>query len=118
MGYKTYTCEQCHKTFYQPTAIYHGDDKDPPAGMMRGWSTRFCSRACKKEWEKAHPGQSADSCSEKVLKLPFVLTWWVFVKGCKCIWWCCKNKWVWTIFSCGFSYLSYRILKAIYEKDE
>lgn len=87
---------------------------------------------CVSCWRAAHPGELTkhEKNGQDILKLIKWITigpFWLLWKLRKPIGWCCRkigricwvvgmNKWCWTIFSGGFAWLAYRLLKYVYEK--
>lgn len=94
----------------------HDDSKEYPS-LPEGYNKRFCSRACRKEWEAAHPGKSGADDRQKMWgfigKLLFV---WPFMLFWKAGVFCVTNKYMVTIFSAGFSWLIYKYLCKVYKK--
>lgn len=122
--YDIHNCEECHSRFCIRNSITHhgGYEQPEDSGLPIGYSSRFCSKACKEAWAEKHPGQNPDSIDERIgkgcLKLVFVwpckLTWLCIKWSCILSWRIMKNKWCWTICSCGMSWVAWKILDKIY----
>ena len=130
---KTTRCEQCHQSFWYKTGGRSIQEQPAPWGIPEGqYNARFCSKACAKEWEATHPGQSSLDGSQKAalgclmfaLKIPKLL-----FKAAKAVfrglWKVAKfflrlvfNKYVLTIFTAGISYFVWKGLNAVYAKKE
>ena len=93
----------------------HGHDWKDTTTYPKGL---YCSPECAHSIDPFLPihqvGWTA-GCFLANLKSPFTISWWIAKKGCKLAWKLAKNKWVWTIFSCGLSWVAWRMLCAIYE---
>ena len=127
MGISKCSCEQCGKAFYIGNNNYNwrdGLDKQDKfeaslAGYVEGtYNSRFCSKVCAKAWASEHPGKSTQTFGTRIilgtLLLPFKLIWMICKFFIKCAVKILKNKWFWTISTCGFSYLTWKILNSIY----
>jgi len=95
--------------------------KDPDAGA-------YCSESCYNSHtteaeRKSHA--SSDKLMYWIFFFPFMLVWAMR----KPIVWCCKkighacwvvmkNKWTWNIFTCGFSWVAWKMLDAIYNPKD
>ena len=105
-------------------------------GMMGG----FCSEGCMHRWNASDAGKAsaAQVASDQkafflIITMPFWLPWKcgkLLFKMCKPLgkyilkplgrltWKVCMNKWCWTIFTVGFAWLGYKLLKYVYEKED
>lgn len=127
-------CKVCGKVcpdskmwyFCSPQAGYdwrNPDTTNYPSGL-------FCSTQCARS---IHPSLHIKQigliggCLFAIIKAPFRLCWWLIKQSWKACWWGIKkfgrfcwivgmNKWTWTIFSVGFSWLFYKLLVYVYEK--
>ena len=95
-----------------------------------GWNG-FCCSGCEQRWNATPAGKArAEQKRGDLLlfTLPFWGPFWLLWKLRKPLVWCCKktgricwvvcmNKWCWTIFTGGFSWLGYKLLKYVYEKE-
>lgn len=124
MGVEKHRCEQCNSWFYTLNGKSGWkdpgkDDRDKAhferSGIHEGsYNTRFCSKKCADEWSIANPGKSTKTlgaratlgCLGAVIKIP--------VMFCKLCWKIIKNKWTWTVCSCGLSIVAWKMLNAIY----
>ena len=87
-----------------------------------GW---FCSPACVHSMYPLAEVKGGFNPGTWLICLPFSLTWKLAklcikltgkgVKLCgKLTWKILKNKWTWTIFTCGMSWAAWKMLNAIY----
>jgi len=88
---------------------------------------------CADCWKEKHPGQMSPSQQSQqgmflLMTSPIWGPFWLLWKLKKPIAWCCckvgracwvvgMNKWTWTIFTAGFSWLTYKLLVYVYEKE-
>lgn len=121
MGYDIHRCEQCHQSFWVKnckTSLF--DDNCPPAGMPQGYGARFCSKGCLKTWCQENPGKSPYTFGERILRgivlFPILVPWWFCKMFFKILAKFAKNKWVWTICTCGMSWATWKLLDKVYGK--
>lgn len=99
----------------------------------------FCCQGCEATWNETAAGKSEAERTANdqksfflLLTMPFWLPWKcgkLLFKICKPLckyvlkplgrltWKVCMNKWCWTIFTGGFAWLGYKLLKYVYEKE-
>ena len=90
--------------------MHDGPEPKYPSGL-------FCSPECARAvdaYAPIHKCGLIDGCLIAIITAPFVLTWWCIKKSVKLCWQAAKNKWVWTIFSCGMAWAAWKLLDKIY----
>lgn len=120
-NYTIYRCEECHQAFYLKKSCRSVNGQDEPLdGTPEGsyHGKRFCSQECAKAWCESHPGQSPHTFGERlflnILLSPIKVPLWVCKMLFKIMKPVLKNKWTWTIFTCGLSLVAWKMLNAIY----
>jgi len=93
-----------------------------PVSSFRAWIAKgseagsgwFCSPECVHKVYPLSDASGGFNPGTWLICLPFSLTWGAIKLCFKLAGKILKNKWTWTIFTCGFSYLAWKMLNALY----
>lgn len=97
-----------------------------PVSSFRAWVAKgseagsgwFCSPQCVHAVYPLSDAEGGFNPGTWLICLPFSLSW-KLIKFCfRTIGKILKNKWTWTIFTCGMSLLAWKMLNALYAPKE